>query len=234
MPPIKRPGGTPANKPAAAPAAPKSKYAGTTSVAASRDANYFSAGRYITLIERCEAGENQGGAQIIAVNQTVLVADPSTRGPLDEKSGPTKRVGESVTDLFSKKNVSFAANLMAFAVTVSGMDQETIRAAELQPDEQGNPGYDGRFIEEIVGENQPFAGYVVEVNVKVVPTKAAKASGKPLMEVPMGKDGLFTKVSYERVVPFSELPELVDAKILARFLPDLDEKIAEENSPPVE
>ena len=219
-----------------APAAPKSKYAGTTGTKATRDANYFSASRYISLIERVEEGENQGGAAIIAVNHVVLGTDTSTRDDsgIDSKSGPAKRPGESVSDLFSKANVSFAANLMAFAITLSGMSQDEIREAELAVDEEtGAPGYDGKFIEEIVGDEQPFAGKVVEINVKVVATKAAKASGKPLMEIPMGKDGLFTKVSYVRVIPFAEVKQMIedgeiDAKIAARYLSDLDEKIAAE------
>lgn len=234
MAPVTRPG---AKKGAApAPAAPKSKYAGTTGTKATRDANYFSAARYISLVERVEEGENQGGAAIIAVNHVVLATDTSTRDDsgIDSKSGPAKRPGESVSDLFSKANVSFAANLMAFAITLSGMTQDEIRAAELAPDpETGEPGYDGKFIEEIVGESQPFAGRVVEVNVKVMPSKAAKASGKPLMEIPMGKDGLFTKVSYVRVIPYAEVKQLIedgtiDEKIAARYLSDLDEKIAAE------
>lgn len=236
---LSKPGG---NKPATKPTtqAPKSKYAGTTSTKASRDANYFSAGRYLTLIERVEESENQGGSLINAVNHVVLMADPSTRedNGIDSKSGPLKRPGESVSDIFSKANKAYAANLMAFAITLSGMTQDEIREAELAPitDDEGKeigPGYEGRFIEEIVSDAQPFAGKIVEMNCKVLPTKAAKASGKPLMEIPMGKDGLFTKVSYIRVVPYAEVAEMVesgeiDAKIAARFLPDLAAKVEAE------
>jgi hypothetical protein len=231
---ISKPGGS---KPAAAKPvtqAPRSKYAGTTSTKASRDANYFSAGRYLTLIERVEESENQGGALINAVNHVILMADGSTRDDtgIDSKSGPLKRPGESVSDIFSKANKAYAANLMAFAITLSGMTQEEIREAELAEDpETKEPGYEGKFIEEIVGESQPFAGKIVEMNCKVHPSKAAKASGKPLMDIPMGKDGLFLKASYLRVVPFAEVQAMVesgeiDAKIAARFLPDLAEKVA--------
>lgn len=232
---VSKPGGKAAPKSTPKPTAPKSKYAGTTSVKASRDANYFSAGRYFTLIERVEEGENQGGTLIVAANHVILASDASTRddSSIDSKSGPLKRPGESVSDVFSKGNVSFAANLMAFAITLSGKSQDEIRDAELQADDEGNPGYEGKFVEEIVSDEQPFAGLVVEVNCKVLASKAAKASGKPLMEIPMGKDGLFLKTSYVRRVPYAEVKEMVDegvidAKIAARFLSDLDEKIAVE------
>lgn len=233
---ISKPGGNKAATPKPTTQVPKSKYAGTTSTKASRDANYFSAGRYLTLIERVEESENQGGALINAVNHVVLMADAATRDDsgIDSKSGPLKRAGESVSDIFSKANKAYAANLMAFAITLSGMSQDEIREAELAPDpETGEPGYEGKFIEEIVGESQPFAGKIVEMNCKVMPSKAAKQSGKPLMEIPMGKDGLFLKASYIRVVPYAEVAAMVeageiDAKIAARFLPDLAEKVEAE------
>ena len=237
MAPITKPGGNKAAAPAPK-AAPKSKYAGASSTKASRDANYFSASRYFSLIEKVEEGANQGGTDFIAVNHVVLATDTSTReeGPeaLDPKSGPAKRPGESVSDLFMKSSKVFGANLMAFAITLSGMSQDEIRAAELAVDPETNePGYDGKFIEEIVGEAQPFAGKIVELNVKVLPSAFAKKSGKPLHTFAMGKDGLFTKVSYLRTVPYAEVKQMVEAgqieaSIAARFLPDLDAKIAAE------
>jgi hypothetical protein len=211
---ITKPGGK-AGKPAAAKAAPKSKYAKVSGADVFREGNYISPGRYIALIERVEEGSTHEGKDFIAINLLPLLADGDGRGELDEKGGALKRVGESCTDMSMVANVAFAPNMLAFAMTASGMSQEEIQAAE---------EHEGQFVEEIVGEDQPLAGVVVEINAKCRPKKDFR--NKPINE--LGDKEFFTKVSYLRRVPFAELPDLIDANVLARHLPDLDEKIAQE------
>ena len=206
---ITKPGG-------AKPAQPKSKYAGVTSAKVSRDGNYITPATYIALIERVEEGTSQNAQDFVAINLTILAVDGSGRSEMDERGGPANRVGESVSD-WNGAGVVFAGNMMAFAMAATGMSQEEIQEAE---------EYDGQFIEEMVGEDQPLAGRVVELRVGVRKTKDAKT--KDLDTLSMGK-GLFTKCTYLRRVPYAELADLVDEDVLARFIPDLDEKIAEES-----
>lgn len=202
-----------------APAARGSKYkrAGQTQLGV--EANYQRAGRYLLLIERIEEGVTRNKEDFVAVHSQVLAADGSERTPLEQRfGGALHRVGES-TNWFQKlRGDYFDQNMLKFAIAASNMTQEEIDAAE---QESGNT-----IIEEMVSAEQPFAGVVLEAHVVMKVNKKARDSGKEESQL-TGED-VFTITNWVRRVPFAEVKELVEAEVLAKFMPDIDEKIAEE------
>lgn len=210
-----KPGSRPAQS---APAKKRSKYADVSGAKVfGQRGSYIRPGRIIAMIERVEEGTTADSTDFVSVHLIPLVVDDANLSLLDKRfGGGLNRVGEAASD-FNKLsgNIAFASNMMAFAMAASNMTQDEIREAE---------EYDGQFIEEVVGEEQPFAGVVVEIQATIKKKKVAKET--PDEEVQ--SDDVFTKISYLRRVPFAELPELVDEGVLAAFIPDLDEKIAAE------
>lgn len=218
---FKRPGGAkPANTPAPAPAAPRSKYSRSRDVQVGVEANYQRAGRYLLLIERIEEGTTPRGKEdFVAVHSIVLAADGDERTPLEQRfGGAVHRVGES-TNWFQKvRGDYFDQNMLKFAIAASDMTQDEIAAAE---DENQTT-----IVDEMVSPEQPFAGVVVEAHVQVRIGKKARDAGKA--EANLSSEDVFTVTNWVRRVPYSELSELVEDATLATYIPDLDEKIAAE------
>lgn len=115
---------------------------------------------------------------------------------IDNNDGLGHRVGESISHMMTQGD-SFLGNIKAFIVNVLEVDDEEI---------------DEETLDTIFGDvkdhdhGQPLAGTVVEVSSRNILTKVKK------------KD--FTKVTYKRPVPASELLEILDAKVIERFFPE--------------
>lgn len=210
--PVKKPGSAPA---AAKPAARRSKYADvSTAKVFGQSGNYMRPGRYVAMIESVEEGMTSANAEFVSIHLIPLAADDSQLTALDKRfGGGLNKVGESATD-FNKLsgNVAFASNMMAFAMIASDKTQEEIQEAE---------EYAGQFIEEIVGEEQPFAGVVVEI----LATTKKKKDAKNVSDEDVKSDQVFTKISYLRRVPYAEVAEIEGIEDL---IPDIAEKVAAE------
>lgn len=218
---FQRPGGAkPANTPSPAPAARSGKYKRAGEVQVGVEANYQRAGRYLFLVQRVEEGTTPRGREdFVSVHSITLAADGSERTPLEQRfGGALHRVGEDVTWFQKVRGDYFDQNMVKFAIAASNLTQEEIAAAE---DAAGHS-----IIEEMVSPEQPFAGVVVEAHVQVRIGKKARDAGKA--ETNLSSEDVFTVTNWVRRVPYAEVKELVEADVLAKFLPDIDEKIAEE------
>lgn len=211
-----RPSTPPAAK--AAPAKPTSRYKKANQTQLGVDANYQRAGRYLLLVQRIEEGETPRGKEaFVAVHSVVLGADGDERTPLEVRfGGAVHRVGESTNWFQKTKGDYFDQNMLKFAIAASNMTQDEIAAAE---EEQGHT-----IIDEMVSPEQPFAGVVLEAHVVV----KIKKNGRDLPEDRLTSEHVATVTNWLRRVPYAEVKELVEAETLAKFLPDIDEKIAEE------
>ena len=216
---FQRPGGAkPATPLPAKSAAPASKYKRAGEIQLSADINYQRAGRYLLLVERVEEGVTpRGREEFVSAHSVVLAADDSERTPLDRRfGGALHRVGEGVTWFQKLKGDYFNQNMLKFAIAASNMRQDEITAAE------NAAGHS--IVQEMVSAEQPFAGVVLEAHVEI----KVKKNGRELSEDKLTGDHITTVTNWVRRLPFTEVKELVEADVLAQYLPDLDAKIAKE------
>lgn len=206
----------------AAPAARPSKYKKAAAVQLSVEANYQRPGRYLLLIERVEEGVTPRGREdFVSVHSIVLAADGSDRTQIDHRfGGPLHRVGENTIWFQKVRGDYFDQNMLKFAIAASNMTQDEIAKAE---EESGHT-----IVDEMVSPDQPFAGVVVEAVVQTRAGKKARDAGKA--EDQLLAEDTFTITNWLRRVPYAEVKKNVPADVLARFLPDIDEKISEENA----
>lgn len=214
----------PAKSAPAPKAAPASRYKKSAEVQVSQDGNYQRPGRYLFLVQRVEEGTTRNREQFVSVRSVVLAADGSERTPLEVKfGGSVHRVGEETSWFQKLAGEYFDQNMLKFAIAASNMTQEEIVALETE--------HDTTIVDEMVSAEQPFAGIVLEAHVQTRVKKAGKELLKEgLTEDQLKAEHVTTVTNWVRKVPFAELPELFaeDADVLAKFLPDLDEKIAKE------
>lgn len=124
---------------------------------------------------------------------------------LDDDQGAGHKLGESVTHMIMLKHDSALPNIKAFIAGVMDLD----------PDEIDVDAAEAIFAAENDHKHaQPLSGTVVEVKNRNIKTKA-------------GQD--FTRITYVRPVPASELLEALDNKIVERYFPnDVLAKLAEQ------
>lgn len=121
---------------------------------------------------------------------------------MDGQGAPEKwhKPGESTSHLLMKKHDSFLGNVKALVANVTGCHESEVTKADC---------------ERIASAEQPLAGAVIELSARDILTR---------------KNQPFTKVSYIREVPATELVELLDEKIVATYFPGdtLADMIAEQ------
>ncbi|CAK9074182.1 Uncharacterized protein (Fragment) [Durusdinium trenchii] len=191
---------------------PQSKYAGVSGARVSRDGNYIRGGHYLLLVERIEEGQTFKKQDFVAIQQNVLhVFDDSEPGyDYDRKvEQPLHRVGESVTDMNMLGNVAFESSMKAFALVAGDMTEEELLEREEYP---------GQMIEEMVSDEQPLAGAIVEVVARTVIKKDSRAKG----EENLSNKDIYTRVAYRRVWSDEEAREFLPAEIADRFLPAVE------------
>lgn len=124
---------------------------------------------------------------------------------LDDDNGAGHKPGESVTHMIMMKHDSALGNIKAFIAGVMDIDPEEIDVAEAEAifADENNTKHD-----------QPLAGTVVECKNRNIKTKS---------------DTDFTRITYVRSVPASELLDSLDDKIIQRYFPnDALKKLAEQ------
>ena len=208
----------------AAKSAPASRYKKSAQVQVSQDGNYQRPGRYLFFVQRVEEGSTRNREDFVSVRSVVIAADGSERTPLEVKfGGAVHRVGEETSWFQKLSGEYFDQNMLKFAIAASNTTQEEIVALETESDTT--------IVDEMVSDEQPFAGIVMEAHVQT----RIKKVGKELMKDGLPEDQLkaehvTTVTNWIRKVPFAELPEMFaeEPEVLAKFIPDLDEKIAKE------
>jgi hypothetical protein len=195
----------------------KSKYAGVSGAKAQRVGNYVKPGHYLARIDRVEEGQAFKKGPFIAVQFTIVHAFENSVPGFDynrKVALALHRAGEDVTDICMLSNVAFESRVKAIALVAGGLTESDFVQEE----------YPGKIIEDMVDEDQPLAGVVVEIRADTVVKKVAKA--KP--EEALTNDDVYTRLGYMRRVPASELAEILEDRELQKFFPDLEEQLAEE------
>lgn len=177
---------------------------GVEKAKASFDSNYVRRGHYLALITKVKADQNRQDQDFVAVEMTILHTHSDGDGKElqgTEEAGTNDtwhRAGEDVSHIMMKKHDSFLGNLKSFIANVMDVDPADVTKATC--------------VKACCQPDQPMAGRVVELKNRVIQTRA-------------GND--FTKVSYVRELEPKEYAGVVDQEIINRYLPDIDERLAE-------
>lgn len=161
---------------------PSGMFGNIGAVKARMDANYVRPGNYLMLINRVKADTSRANGDFIAFEMTVLhVIDPREFDQI--KGQRPHRPGESVSLLEFKKRDMFLPNMKSHIGGITGTDPNEVSQ---------------EIAEYAIGDDQPFAGFVVEVMARQITTK---------------KNEPFTQVTFRRQVPASETLRTVAADV---------------------
>lgn len=191
----------------------KSKYAGVGGARAQRPASYFKPGFHgLVRILKIEEGVDRFKVELVATPCMVIHA-------FEDSLSTANRVGEEVAEVIKRTNVAYAGRLKALAMAIGNLTDQDFEAQE----------YDGQIFDELVSDDQPGAGAVLEVRTTQVLKQVA--ASKPS---PEPKD-FYTRVDFLRRVSFSEVKETlaaagVSAEAIGRRVPNIDQEIENENS----
>lgn len=213
-----------------------SKYATASGARAQQGANYFLPGHYLVLVNRVKENLDSSEVEQVIAETTILHTFEDSVPGRDYTAKTAQRLlkaGEGVDEVIKKTNKARNQRVKGLAVACSGLTEADFNEMELQDEKNETTGeitkgYQGRGIEEMLGEGQPFAGVVLEVVGSQVVKKDSKQ--KPDDQLSTSKD-TYTRLVYKRRVPFAEVAKIAAASVLARFIPDLGEKVAAEAPP---
>jgi len=192
----------------------KSKYAGVSAARAQRPANYFKpGGHFLVRLSKIEEGEDRFKTALVAAVGNVIHAFP-------DNAPTSNKVGEEVSEVIKRSNVAYEGRLKALAMAVGDL-------TETDFEEQA---YDGEIFDEMVGEDQPAAGVVVEVRTVHVLKQAAATKAADKLEA---KD-FYTRVDFLRRLLFAEVKETLsmaglDERTINARVPDIDAEIEQES-----
>ena len=192
---------------------PQSKYAGVGAARAQRPANYYRPGLHaLVRVLKIEEGEDRFKVGLVAMQGSVIFS-------FEDSANGANAVGEEVSEVIKRNNVAFASRLKAVAMAVGDLTEADFESQE----------YDGQIFDELVSDDQPGAGVVLEVRTSEIlkQNAANKATHEP-------KD-FYTRVDFIRRVPFSEVKEIlatagVSEDIINRRVPNINEEIEREEA----
>lgn len=197
----------------AAPAAPVSKYAGVGGARAQRPANYFKAGVHgLYRINKVEEGKDKARTDLVAINGTIVHL-------FEDSLATANQVGDDPSEVIKSTNVAYMGRLKAFAMAVGDLTEEHFAEQE----------YDGQIFDELMGEEQPAAGSIVEVRSTQIVKQTAMNKPAAALEP---KD-TYTRVDFIRRVSFTEVQETLvaaglDEKAIERLVPGIGEEVKAE------
>lgn len=149
---------------------------------ASKGANYVRAGGYLALVRRVKQDQNRKKVDFVAIEMVILAVLR-----VDPQDAP-HTVGEQTSHLLMSDKDSFLGNFKAFIIGATGAAEAEVTEKEALA---------------VVSDDQPLAGVVVELDNKIIKTKANKD---------------FTAVNYRRALEPDEVRERIPEEILKRFL----------------
>lgn len=150
---------------------------------ASQDSNWEREGHYLQIVERVKIDQNRSKDTALFIEKTIIHV-------YDNADGDGHRVGESVTHSMWQKHDSFMGNVKAMLSSLLGIKPTDVKKEDLF---------------EILSDEQPLAGQVIEVKNRVIMTR---------------KNTPFTKIGYRRIVPAAELLKILDPEVIKAYFPD--------------
>lgn len=203
------------------------RYSKVAEATASQDRNRLSkTGHYVLRVDRVIEGETDVGAPYNVAEFTVMhdygdmepFVDPET------KATSTPHIpGETGSRYFDATQNTFAANWKGFMEGAGGIDDEALEAHAAENDMSVEDAWI-EACETVCSEEQPLAGQLVEVTIRMTRVKAAREKS----EADLVRRDFWTKVTYKRQMTYEELARIGDEATVARLVPDLAERIEAE------
>lgn len=198
----------------------KSKYAKVSGAKASKGGNYGRPGHYLVLVTAVrEFIKTQGEIPGIAAEMTNLhTFEDSRLGRNFESKAdiPTMKLGEDFVETFLSTNAAYGPRLKNFAIAALGAENE--QAFDDAED------YPGQNFEELVGEEQPAAGRVLEL--VAIQTIKKDSKTKSDADLKTATD-TYTRMDFKRQLSDDEIRKVVSPAVLQRFLPHIVQAPAE-------
>ncbi len=201
-----------------APAKTKSKYANVSKTEVFGNVNYFNrAGRYLILVNSIEDGENHNNILFVQANLRILKVYENGPESFDydkRKDGEPRalshhKVGEEVVDKIMSNNKAFGSNVKGLAMAVGDLTQEDF----------DNEAYEGEIIEDMVAEEQPLAGRVVEIRAVQVVKKPQREKD----EEDLKNEDCYTRIDYVELLQGEDITDELDAEVIEQYGIDTSE-----------
>lgn len=196
---------------------PKSKYANVSKTEVFGAVNYFNrAGRYIIQMNSVEEGSNHNNVDFIQANMTIL---KSMDGPVSYDYDKRRdgepialemhKVGEEVVDKMMSNNMAFGSNVKKLAMAGGDLTQEDF----------DNEDHEGQIIEEMVGDDQPLGGVILEVRATQVVKKPARSKD----EEDLTNEDVYTRVDYVELLVGEDIEDELDEDTIEKYSIDTSE-----------
>lgn len=156
------------------------------------DAEYVAAGQYLMRIDKVKQDKDRKNVPFFAVEMTCLHVT-------DGSHPKAHRIGADVTWLIKSTNDYFLPEIKAFVLNVLEEDLDAKSEDEAES-----------LVEAICADDNPMAGTVVELHAREIVLREKDEKGN---------DKLFTRVSFRREVPFSEVADTLTEQEIERFYP---------------
>ena len=173
-----------------APGQMASMFSGVSQARPNVDANYVRPGRYWLRIDNCKVGTSRKHVPFCANEMTVVHV-------FDNSNGTGHRVGEQVTDMMMRDNDYFLSDIQGFVGHVLDVEPAAVTEQDCGA---------------IYGPEQPLRGLCVELNAREIQTRNINQQ--------TGQPGVFTKISYVREVPATELLQFLPPDVQNQFWPN--------------
>jgi hypothetical protein len=190
--------------------AQKSRFAGVSGARAQRASNYFAANSHVLVrVIKIEEGQDRFNVPLVA-GQFQVIHNYGDTG---------NKVGEEVSEVLKSTNVAFAPRLKALAMAVGDLTEGDFDSQE----------FDGQIFEEMVSDDQPGGGVILEVRTTAVVKQAAKSKSPDMLV----EGDTYTRTDFIRKVSFSETNEILTgggltADQINRMVPAIAQEIEAE------
>lgn len=132
----------------------KSPFAGISAAKASRESEYFRAGRYLTYIRRFTTSKNRQGVPNVIFEMTIVSVLDASASANDPKGA--HRVGENVSWLMQLTKDTTMPALKAAVKAITGVSEDQVTED---------------FCDQLASANQPMTGFFVEWDNRIITTK---------------------------------------------------------------
>lgn len=177
-------------------------FSGLDGAGATKDGNWVRPGHYIMRLNQMKAGNSTKGDGAFLATELTVAKVLGTSECAQAGTVP-HNVGEQVTDMKMRKHKSFQGNVNAMLAGMEGMTFEALKADLAKSSKTVE-----QLATEAIGPSQPYAGLFFEVIARHIPTKP-RAEINPTTGQPELKQGVFTRINYQRPVSIREVAQLL-------------------------
>lgn len=131
-----------------------SPFRGISDKSATRDSEYFRAGRYLAHVNAFKTGQNRNNVPNVAIETTIVAVLDATKAAVDPKGA--HGVGDKASWVQSFSNDNTMPNLKAAVMAMTGVDEAAVTE---------------EFCQQLTSSSQPLEGIFVVFDNEMIITK---------------------------------------------------------------